>query len=91
MPKFLLSAAMRLFLIICAGLSGLVLKGLDASLDDIESFSGSPLQFVMAVLVGIALLILFFDMANYGYSAVKLKQYPPLGLKYISGWEMVKQ
>lgn len=87
MPKLLLSASTRLILALCTGLNGLALKTLDSRLDH----AGGPVRFVLASLCGIIVVILFLDMANYGYSAVKLNQYPPLGLKYTPSFIPVRR
>lgn len=82
MPKLLLPAAVRLVLILCAGFAGLALKKIPSGPAHVVNSLTHPAT-IFAALAGVALFILFLDMANFGYSAIKLKQYPPLGLRYV--------
>lgn len=84
MPKLLLKPIVRLVLILCAGAGGLVLKTIYSwPTLEVNSFDHSATIVTLATISGISLLILFLDMANFGYTSIKLKQYPPLGMKYV--------
>lgn len=74
MSRLLLSPVMRLSLIVCAGLAGIVYQHVSAV--------PASTRTAIVVAAGVAALIVFLDMANFGYLAIKLRQYPPLGRTY---------
>lgn len=79
MPRILLMPFTRLALVFSAGFGGLALKAIDV----LPSLDKSAASVVLASLCGVTLLILFLDMANFGYLAIKLKKHPPLGINYV--------
>jgi len=88
MQKFLLTARERFFLMLLIGYGA---YAGDCIVDHVVCAANQFTQLMLTTPLGVMLLILFLDMANYGYLAIKLKQYPLLGLRYEPGFVPMRQ